>query len=286
MRGFEGDSLTLTGTHCELQARRWSSAPGGAAPRGRVVVVHGYGEHGGRYRETAAALAGHGWGVLSYDQRGHGQSPGRRGVLRRFDDLVDDLHAVVDQAPEYLPSGGPTVVLGHSMGGLVAVRFVQTRRPRLGGVILSAPWLGPVLGMAWWQRLLSRFLVRLAPDLAISSPLDPTVLTRDPGEAARRSADPLVHDKASAGLMARVEAVRGAALAEPLPEGLPVLVLVPGDDRLLDQGPTLRWARRHPPEQLRLAELPGRRHEPLNDVGRRRVRRLVADWLESEVAGG
>lgn len=273
----------------ELHMHRWAHLPDGVRSRGRVVVIHGYGEHGGRYSATAAALNAAGWGVLAPDLPGHGLSPGRRGVLKGFDDLVDAVGVGVRRAAELLPGSGPTVVLGHSMGGLATVRYLQTRmndgRGTVAGAILSAPWLGEVKGMTWWQAILSRVLRRVAPDLPIPSPLDPEVLTRDPDRARSRSNDPLVHDRASAGLVARAAGAREAALAEPVPPGLHLLVLVPGDDRLLDQEPTRRWARSLAGPRVTLRELAGRRHEPLNDLGRDEVLAGVVAWL-AEVEEG
>lgn len=285
MSRADGASLQVQCPGGPRHVRRWLPREG-ARVRGRVVVVHGLGEHGGRYGETAGALVRAGWGVVAHDQLGHGRSPGRRGVLRRFEDLVDDLGGVLERAGELVPGDGPTVLLGHSMGGLVALRGAQTRDLPIGGLVLSAPWLGEVRAMGRWQRRVTPILARLVPRLPVPAPLDPGVLTRDPQEAARRRADPLVHERVSAGLLVRVAEARADALAGPPPAGVPLLLLVPGDDRLLDQEPTVAWLRRHPSPERRLEELPGRRHEPLNDLGRDEVMGLLLDWLASVAVGG
>ena len=115
-----------------LHLRTWDAA---GTPRGTVVLVHGLGEQIGRYHHVATALAAAGWRLVGYDHRGHGQSGGPRGGLATADDLLQDLATVIDHAP----TEGPLVLLGHSMGGAVAGRFVAE-----GLAAEPAPWYRPV----------------------------------------------------------------------------------------------------------------------------------------------
>src|SRR6478736_1990281 len=101
-----------------LVRRDWPSADA----RGTIVIVHGLGEHIGRYAHVASRLNASRWSVVGYDQRGHGASPGERGRITAPDDLLADLAAVIDDVRA--EAGGPLVLLGHSLGGLVASRFV------------------------------------------------------------------------------------------------------------------------------------------------------------------
>ena len=123
-----------------------------AQARGAVLIVHGLSEHGGRYAELAQWLNARGYAVRSYDQRGHGRTPGRRGALRHADDLLEDLTAIHRDYAHAL--GRVPLVLGHSMGGVVVTRIVLDGRIAPGAVILSSPAL-----RSWeprWRRALAR----------------------------------------------------------------------------------------------------------------------------------
>ena len=156
-----------------VQVRRWPAAD----PDRLVVLVHGYGEHIGRYEHLAQALTARGSTVVGPDHIGHGRSLGERALVESFEPIVDDLHAVVQAERGDLP----VVMVGHSMGGLIAIRYAQRHRADLAGLVLSGPavGLGPV--MRQWLA---------APELP-SDPLDATALSRDPTVGEAYVADPL-----------------------------------------------------------------------------------------------
>src|SRR5215468_1671633 len=111
------------------------------APRGVVLINHGYAEHCGRYHEVAHVIVQAGWAAFSYDVRGHGQSPGERGYIDRFSTYLDDL-AAMQAAARALAADAPLVLLGHSHGGLIALRALADERPpRFAAAILSSPFL-------------------------------------------------------------------------------------------------------------------------------------------------
>src|SRR5215211_4098720 len=107
-------------------------------PARLVVLVHGYGEHIGRYEHVAAALNARGCAVVGPDHRGHGKSPGEPALVEDFEPIVEDLRAVVQDARGDLP----VVMVGHSMGGLIAIRYAQRHPEDLAGLVLSAPAVG------------------------------------------------------------------------------------------------------------------------------------------------
>lgn len=154
------------------------------APRGTVLLVHGLGEHGGRYAHVAAQLNAWGWRVLVHDHRGHGRSGGERGRIASDDALLRDLSLVIDAARA--GSTGPLLLLGHSMGGLIAARFVAEGLQaapapwfrEVDGLVLSSPALR--IGMNGFQKLLLAMLGPLAPNLAVANGLDPSWVSRDP----------------------------------------------------------------------------------------------------------
>jgi alpha-beta hydrolase superfamily lysophospholipase len=245
----------------------------------RVFLAHGLGEHAGRYEELARFLAVREISTVAWDHRGHGSSEGRRGVLRAFDHLLEDMERVVASVDRDGPAP-PTVLLGHSLGGLVTLRYLQTRAPRIAGAILSAPWLGTVAAVPAWKEWLSLALERLAPNLTLGTGLDPALLTRDPVKRREYEEDPRVHDRISAGFHHAVVEAQGSALAGTPGPGLPLLFLVPLQDRLVDSALTLRYAQGLR-GQAEVHRIPEGFHEPLNDEGRDGIFKRVGDWIES-----
>ncbi|MFE7273588.1 alpha/beta hydrolase [Streptomyces sp. NPDC057623] len=150
-------------------------------PRCLVLVVHGYGEHAGRYAGVAQVLVAHGAAVFGPDHAGHGRSAGERVLIEDFEDVVADVHAAAGLARAAHPDV-PVVVIGHSMGGMIAARHAQLHGDGLAALVLS----GPVIGD--WE--LPRRL--LALDEIPDTPISPASLSRDPGVGAAYAADPLV----------------------------------------------------------------------------------------------
>ncbi|ANJ10554.1 alpha/beta hydrolase [Streptomyces parvulus] len=167
----------LPGTRGRITAREWSAA----RPRYVALLVHGYGEHVGRHEEVAGVLAGHGAAVYGADHAGHGRSEGERVLVEDFEDVVTDVHAVAALARTAHP-GLPLVVVGHSMGGLIAARYAQRHPGEPAALVLS----GPVIGD--WE--LPRRLLAL-PEIP-DTPISPASLSRDPAVGAAYAADPLV----------------------------------------------------------------------------------------------
>ncbi|MSR36837.1 MAG: alpha/beta hydrolase [Gemmatimonadetes bacterium] len=260
----------------QLRLLRWDPP----APRGSVLVVHGFGDHAGRYRDVARVLGSRGLAVAAYDQRGHGGSPGRRGDAPGFASFLTDLDRVWEHALLVLPA--PQFLYGHSFGGLVVMRWVQTRGAKPRGVVLSAPWLATRLKVPRWKLLAGRVLLRVAPALTIASGSDrPELLTRDPARAAQYVADPLVHHSISARFHDDAEREQARALEEGWPD-LPTLLVLPGDDRLVDAEVARRWAERHPVVAVLVRD--GGRHELHNDIDLDQALGEVADWIEGRLA--
>ncbi|MGV9886650.1 alpha/beta hydrolase [Streptomyces sp. NPDC003395] len=219
----EAREHTLPGTRGTIVAREWPNA------RARYValVVHGYGEHIGRYGSLADVLVRHGAAVYGPDHIGHGRSAGERVVIEDFEDVVTDLHAVAGLARAAHP-GLPMVVIGHSMGGLIASRHAQRHGSELAALVLS----GPVIG-AWEtpERLLAHAAEHgEIPDV----PVSPAALSRDGAVGAAYAADPLVWH----GPMKRPTLEAFVRTLETVAEGgdvgpLPLLWLHGEDDRLV-----------------------------------------------------
>ncbi len=261
-----------------LHLRVWTEG-GQASAAPPLVIAHGLGEHAGRYAGWAGRFVAEGFTVVAYDQRGHGRSSGRRGVLPLIDPWLDDLEAVGHWAVEW--SGGSTapILYGHSFGGLVALRTIQTGRGPWDRLVLSAPWLGTAVVVPTWKQVAGTLLARLAPSFTLSSGLDPSALSRVPEAVAAYCNDPLVHDRVSAGLVEAVESAQAEALAGGLPDGLYGLVLLPTADRVADPEVTRGWALGRAGPGVTLEELEGGLHEPHHDQDAARVFARVRRWL-------
>jgi len=215
----------------QLQLHHWP-CPGA---RGQVLIVHGLGEHCGRYEALAQAIVAQGFAVLGYDQRGHGRSTGARGAIARADALCRDLALLLDCARRL--QGGPLVLLGHSMGGLLAARFVaEALAPRpaewtraVDALVLSSPALDP--GMSAVQKLLLAVLGRLAPDLAVGNGLHAGWISRDPAVVEAYEQDPLVHDRVTPRLVRFIVDSARLVIGQAPRWTLPTLLLWAAADR-------------------------------------------------------
>ena len=200
-----------------------------------MLIVHGLGEHAGRYAPLAVRLNALGWSVRTYDQYGHGESArlgaGRPGALARPLQLPEHLAAIADATRVAGQAPGPLIVLGHSLGGLVAASAVSRGLLRPDGLVLSSPALA--VDMATWQRAAVGWLPRFAPGLTLGNGLKPEFLSHDPAVVAAYQADPLVHDRICARLGAFVAQEGEPVCAAAARWSVPTLLLYAGDDRLV-----------------------------------------------------
>lgn len=234
----DGENLALY----EWPMHAWQPA-NALPPRAVVLMVHGLGEHAGRYAHVARHLLDWGFAVRAYDQRGHGESGGVRGGVASDALLLEDLAEIVDDTrlrAMRLPSAGgngdlpalPLILLGHSLGGLVAARFVSLNIRPVDGLVMSSPALDP--GLNAIQKLMLATLPAIAPNLRVSNGLKPEFLSHDPQVLQRYLADPLVHSKISARL-ARFIAIAGpATVAAAATWRTPTLLLYAGADKLVN----------------------------------------------------
>ncbi len=155
-----------------------------------VVLIHGYGEHCSRYDYVAEQMNKEGINVFSYDQRGYGHSPGKRAWIHRFEDLLSDLDVFLRTIKEEL-KGLPTFFMGHSMGGMVLARYMQTRNDmKVNGLIFSSPFLAINDDVPEFLLKLSTVLAKVLPWLPVSK-VDNSGLAKDPEVVKKADADPL-----------------------------------------------------------------------------------------------
>jgi alpha-beta hydrolase superfamily lysophospholipase len=244
-----------------------------------LMLVHGLGEHSGRYADFAGHLTQAGISVFSFDLRGHGRSQGLRGHVDAFPRFLEDLLAMEGEMATRAGSHLPAALLGHSLGGLIALRRLQSFAGPFKGAVLSAPWLRAA--KPDWIRSLGRALGWALPEFPFPSGTDPGRLTRDPEIIRSIREDPLIHRRITGRLYREAERVQAEVLECPGTLRLPLLFLVPGKDRVVQSSVTEAFAQQLTGKGVQIEALPDRLHEPHNDLGREEVYALTSSWLLS-----
>jgi alpha-beta hydrolase superfamily lysophospholipase len=276
----------------EPTARGARAAPDGTAlawarwdrpePVGRVVILHGYGEHGERYAHIAAWLWSLGWSVSSMDQRGFGRSGGPRGDSQGLQAFVDDLRRFVPG--ERLPER-PLVLLAHSFGGLVALAALAQDPTLAAGAILSSPSL-VLRSFPRSIRLIRKILLRLAPHLSLDLPNNKDLVCSDPDMVARYWADPLCHRRMTAAYSQIFAEGLAFLLARADQVVTPLLVLEAGEDTVADPDAARAFWEQVPAARLERHRLAGFRHEVFHDLRRQEAQALATEWLKRQFPAG
>jgi alpha-beta hydrolase superfamily lysophospholipase len=294
------DSLT-TADGLALQLREWPCE----RPHGSVLIVHGLGEHIGRYLHVAQHLNDWGWNVIGYDQRGHGASEGPRGRLAAADDLLLDLSRVIDAVRA--AHDGPLVLLGHSLGGLVAARFVaegvlpaadangrpaaatdRAERPRepalwhrkADALVLSSPALDT--GMRASQKMLLAVLGPLTPNLAVGNGLKAEWISRAPSVVTAYNRDPLVHDRIAPRLARFLVDSGPFVLQRAAAWNVPTLLMYAGSDRCVEPAGSAAFAAAAPGSVVSVRRFQPLFHEIFNEPEQVEVFTALRDWLAAQ----
>jgi alpha-beta hydrolase superfamily lysophospholipase len=271
------DSL-LTNDGLQLHTQQWATEQTAAI----VVLVHGYGEHCDRYGHVAQTLVEEGAAVFAYDQRGYGRSEGTRAYVDAFDDYLDDLslvlHRVRTQSPDL-----PLFLFGHSMGGLVVLKYVLDRSPSVRGLMLSAPAIEINPDLAPLLRKLARVLGRIAPRLPTTRSPEGAI-SRDPSVVEEAQQDPLnyhgrVLARTGAEMLRAGDDVRGRldALRTPF------LLLHGTADRLANPKWSKRLYERAAAEDKTLHLYDGLYHETFNEPEQDAVLSDLGAWIRSRI---
>ncbi|AOW15212.1 alpha/beta hydrolase [Hydrogenophaga crassostreae] len=253
--------------------------PSRQRPRGVVLIVHGLGEHAWRYDTMAQHLTEWGFHVRAYDQRGHGGSGGARGVLPGDDALVDDLVEIIEDTRDHLtgPWACPLILLGHSMGGLIAATLVRRELAPVDSLVLSSPALDAGIGAL--QKRLITFLNRWAPNLTLSNGLDAQLISHDPDVVAAYQKDPLVHDRISARLAKFIDGNGPRVVAEAPVWRVPTLLMYAGEDHLVRPDGSRAFAAVAPPAFVQSHCLQEQFHEIFNEADPSQAYGLLKQWL-------
>lgn len=278
----ESTLSTFTASDGDNLAMQDWPLPEGVAQRGTVVIVHGLGEHAGRYESVARRLNEWGFAVRGYDHYGHGDSGGVRGALTAESRLIDDLGDVVETTRQRIGAGLPLIVLGHSMGGLVAACLVALGQVRVDGLVLSSPALDA--GLSAVQKFLLATLPRIAPNLVVGNGIDPQYISRDPAVVAAYQADPRVHDRISARLGRFIGDAGPTVIAHASQWSVPTLLMFAGEDKLVSPAGSRAFAEAAPPDVVTTHCFDRYYHEIFNEPGNEAVFGKLKRWLDANFA--
>ncbi|MBW2095332.1 MAG: lysophospholipase [Deltaproteobacteria bacterium] len=202
--------------------------------RARLVIVHGIGEHSGRYGNVFRKLVPRNISVWAMDLRGHGKSGGRRGHILAFDDYINDVSSMMDVARQGMQDQGKSFLLGHSMGGLIALAFALRYPARIDGVIVSSPSLGIAVKVPFLKKAVGKIMSYAVPGLTLSNGIDITMLSHDKEVVRAYADDPLVHDRVSARWFTEIVKTMEKLSNSASELKTPILMQLAGDDQLTD----------------------------------------------------
>jgi len=259
-------------------SQRFPAAANSTARPCGVYLLHGTGEHLGRYKELIKRLTDAGWPVGAHDHPGHGQSSGQRGSLLPLGCLQVQAAVQIERFAQ--ETGAPPILFGHSLGGVLAAELVLSHHIPSAGLILSAPAFRARI--SWKNRLKVNLMHALAPDKTVELPYAPENLTRDSDKIAESLSDPLIHGFKSARFIQWLldSGAESIALAHSLP--IDTLVLIAGADPVVDPAATREWVKRAPGNRIAVHEYPASFHEILNEVVQVREQALsdILMWLD------
>ena len=256
-----------------------------ADERARLVIAHGLGEHSGRYGNVVNRLLPANFSIWIPDHRGHGQSGGKKGHVLNFEQYLLDLRLMVEMAREGLAQDRKIFLLGHSMGGLIALYFALQSPELINGVIASSPALGMVIEVPAVKNVLGQVMSFIWPGLLLSNELDATKISRDESVVKAYQDDPLVHDRVSARWFTEMLSTMEAVNRQATRIQIPVLMQVAGDDHLVNAQSSKQFFENLTVADKTLHVYDGLYHEIYNELEDQRQEVLgdLEDWLENHL---
>ncbi len=261
----------------ELHAERWEPE---TEPKAVVCIIHGLGEHIGRWKHVAEFLADNGYAVVAFDHFGHGKSPGKKGhanydsILLAIDDLLIECNNFYKGKPRFL--------YGHSMGGNLVINYQMRYSQMIHGVIASSPWLRLSFDPPKKKLALAKFMAGFYPKWSEPSEIDAEFVSRIPEEVKAYKNDPLNHAKISAGLFFGTYDAGFFALRNTQKFHCPLLLMHGTGDNLTSYKASEEFAEMLG-DKATLKLFDGGYHELHNDLCRAEVLQTVKDWLDTQM---
>jgi len=251
-------------------------------PRALIYLVHGLGEHSGRYTYVADSLTQAGYTLISFDLRGHGKSEGLCGHTPSYEALMRDISSLLEAANKKFPQL-PFFLYGHSLGGNLAFNYVLRRQSHLKGVIATAPWLRLAFEPPRFKIILAQITNYIWPSFSQKNGLDTKVLSHDLEVVHSYENDPLVHDRISARMFISTYQAGQWALEHASEFSIPLLLMQGGDDKIISVETSREFAGKIK-ENCTLKIWDGLYHEIHNEPEKEEVFKFLIDWLDKEVS--
>jgi alpha-beta hydrolase superfamily lysophospholipase len=253
--------------------------------RGRLVIAHGLGEHSGRYAHVIEKMVRMGISVWALDHRGHGRSGGKRGHIESFNQYLLDLKQMIGIAKNKAPEKMKCLLLGHSMGGLMALAFAEEPAGLIDGVVASSPGLAPAIKVPVIKGFMGKLMSGVWPGLTFDNELDSSHLSHDRSVVQAYDSDPLVHRRVSARWFTEYMTTGDRTLHHGSKITIPILMQVAGDDRLVDAKASKTFFETLTADDKTLHVYDGLYHEIYNerDEGRQRVLSDLEHWLNDHL---
>ena len=247
-----------------------------------VALIHGLGEHSGRYQHVAEALTKAGYSLTAFDLRGHGKSEGVRGHAISNASHFADIQKNIELTMEHFP-GVPVFLYGHSLGGNLALIYCLTQKPDLKGAIVTSPGLGTTNPVPPLKLALGKMLYSILPATQMENGLDRSGLSRDPEVERKYSADPLVHSKISARMALDLFKNGDYIVAHAAEFPLPLLLMYGSGDYIVNPGLIKEFAKSAPLSKLTFKEWEGFYHELHNEPEKEQVFNTMLNWMAVEL---
>lgn len=271
------EEFNWTGTdNMNVFARHWQPY---TDVTGIICLVHGMGEHSGRYHHFAEFFAKHGYAVLAFDHRGHGNSEGEKGHVDSYDTLLDQVDHLLEEA-EKRHGDLPTFIYGHSMGGNVVINHAIRRKPLVNGVISTGPWLRLGFEPPKAKMMLGKFVKRIYPKFTEDSNLDAKQLSHDEAVVQAYIDDPLVHGKISTGFFFGVNEAGEWAIQHGHRLGIPMLLMHGGEDKITSPEASKEFAQQSE-HKITLKIWKKLYHEIHNEPEQEKVFNYTLEWMKN-----
>ncbi len=257
----------------------WHTTPNNA--KGVLVLVHGFGEHSGRYFDSVVPeLLDIGLAVVLYDNIGHGKSSGKRGHCSSYESLLDILDHVIQKAKNLNPHL-PLILYGHSMGGNLVLNYSLRRDTSIFAMIATSPYLRLAFTPPKWKMIVGRALLRLWPSITMPSGLDPQGISRIPEEIEKYKNDPLIHDKVSPMFSFPVIRAGEWAISNGSKLKVNTLLLHGTGDPIIDFCGTQELHQNSKKTELELFD--GGYHELHHDLCKSQMLAKISNWLGQQL---
>ncbi|WP_440122779.1 lysophospholipase [Tenacibaculum sp. Ill] len=245
-----------------------------------VVIIHGMGEHSGRYEHVAKKLTDNNFGVIAFDHFGHGKTTGKRGHNPGYNYVLESVTKLIDKAKEVF-GDKPTFLYGHSMGGNTVINYTLRKEHLLKGIIATSPFLRLAFEPPAWKLSLGKIMQKIAPSITLGNELDANDISRDPVEVEKYSNDPLVHDKVSPNFSLSFIDAGEWAIKNASSLKTPMLLLHGTGDKIIDYKGTEAFANNASKTSIKLYE--GGFHELQNDLCKEEMLQDVVNWLNTQL---